>query len=65
MTTEDLQRGITLTDPEIDAAQLDTIIFWAYRVTNKEALETAPAIPYADLEQRLINGNIKRTGPKP
>ena len=63
--SEDLQRAITLTDPEIDSVQLEAILFWAYRVKDKTQLEEAPPVPYADVEQRLINGNIKRAGPKP
>ena len=52
-------------DPEIDSVQLEAILFWAYRVKDKTQLAEAPPVPYADLEQRLINGNIKRAGPKP
>ncbi|KAF6022921.1 hypothetical protein EB796_018777 [Bugula neritina] len=60
---DELQRAITLADPEIEETRVDAILFWAYRVKDKLALEESQPIPYPDLEQRLINGNIKRTTP--
>ena len=50
-----------MANPDIEAEQLEAILFWAFRVSDKEQLENAPLLHYADLEQRLINGNIKRT----
>ncbi|XP_067930159.1 translin-associated factor X-interacting protein 1-like [Watersipora subatra] len=61
---EDLQRAIELVDPEIEPVKLDALLFWAYKVTDREQLENASILQDSDLEQRLINGNIKRSGPK-
>lgn len=60
-----MQKALTQTDPDMEPDQADRITLWAFRVADKELLEDTPLLTFAGLEQRLINGNIKRVGPKP
>lgn len=61
---DDLMRAITTVDPEIDNEQLYPTLFWAYRCETREELNDANLLPLDELEQRLINGAIKRVGSK-
>lgn len=61
---DDLEKAITQVDPDIEPEKLDSILFWAFRVRDREQLENTSLLQYADLEQRLINGNISRTQAK-
>lgn len=58
---------MTATDPEIESEseKLDALITWAFRVKDRSLLDSSQPIPTEELEQRLINGKIKRTGEKP
>lgn len=67
VTWEALQNAVITADPEIESepVKLEALLTWAFRVKDRSQLEEDQAIPTDDLEQRLINGNIKRVGENP
>ena len=54
-----------MTDPEIEYAQMDSYMCWAFNVKSRAELESAEAIEIKPLIQRLKRGNLKRIGKKP
>lgn len=62
---EELQRAVTITDPEIDTDKLDKLLIWAYKVSDKSELSSATPIDIAEIKQRLIYGDIQRVGMRP
>ena len=65
ISVDDLKKAITMTDPEIDYAQMDAYICWAFNVKSRADLETVEALEIKPLIQRLKRGNLKRVGKKP
>ena len=61
---EDLKKAITEVDPEIDQAQMDAYLCWAFQVKEPLDLTMVSNIDLGDLIVRLQNGNLSRIGKK-
>ena len=61
---DDLKIAITTADPEIDHADMDAYLMWAFKAETKEDLANAEPKELSALVQRLQNGNLHRIGKK-
>lgn len=53
-----------MADPEIEYAQMDAYICWAFNVKSRSDLDTVEPVEMKVLIQRLKRGNLKRVGRK-
>jgi hypothetical protein len=63
VSVDDLKRAVSLADPEIDNAQLDKLMCWAFKTTTDKLYET-DQIDLTQMLDRLQNGNLHRAGRK-
>ena len=65
ISVDDLKKAITMTDPEIEYAQMDAYVCWAFKVKSGADMESVEPLEMKALIQRLKHGNLKRIGKKP
>ena len=59
-----MKKALILTDPEVDAARVDSVLRWVFRTTSREALDVAEPLRIETLLQRLKGANLRRIGVK-
>ncbi|KAJ8302492.1 hypothetical protein KUTeg_018888 [Tegillarca granosa] len=63
ITVDDLKRGFSLADPEIDINQMDKYAMWVFE-KPKDKLNEAEPLELSRVVERLQNANVQRAGRK-
>lgn len=63
VSVDELKRGLSLADPEIDNKTMDKYVLWVFDTTQDKIAEVE-SIELSKVISRLQNGNVRRSGRK-
>lgn len=63
VSVDELKRGLSLADPEIDNKTMDKYVLWVFDTTPDKIAEVE-SIELSKVISRLQNGNVRRSGRK-
>lgn len=63
VSVDELKRGLSLADPEIDNKTMDKYVLWVFDTTPEKIAEVE-SIELSKVISRLQNGNVRRSGRK-
>ena len=61
VSVDDLNRALSLADPEIDNKTMDKYVLWVFDTTSDKVAEVE-SLELSKVISRLQNGNVRRSG---
>ena len=63
VSVDDLKRGLSMADPEIDNTTMNKYVLWVFD-TTQDKIGEVDSLELSKVIDRLQNGNIRRSGRK-